>query len=179
MKRLIFIAVFTLVSTTLFSQNTFKYEIRANGGLRVGGETKIKIDSISYDGEVLIFYSDSIQVPVRNANIEIISLLSEDIIWEEGDFQEIPANVFSLETEIINLNVINQGSILGYCRSGNVWYTLPYFYILDTSYVQYICYTFSLGVITLFAYDTYGVLNPSIIDEYKFVVVTNNTSIVP
>lgn len=48
MKRLFIILITVLLSVSLFAQqNTFKYEIRANGGLRVGSSVFPKIDSIT------------------------------------------------------------------------------------------------------------------------------------
>jgi hypothetical protein len=109
-----------------------------------------------------------------NANVTIISLLSEDIIWEEVDFYERPANTFSIENEAVNKDIIDHGVVLGYCNIENLWYQLPFSYI-DASYVEYVFHSFSLNTITLFAYSTDGALDPSAIGEYRFVLITDNT----
>lgn len=62
MRKLVFFIILILISFSLSAQNTFKYEIRANGGLRIGGISKIKIDSISYQNGRLRFYNGSTQL---------------------------------------------------------------------------------------------------------------------
>lgn len=46
MKKYI-LFILCLIGTIAYGQNTFKYELRANGGLRVGGSTFAEIDSIT------------------------------------------------------------------------------------------------------------------------------------
>jgi hypothetical protein len=59
MKRLLIIICFLLVSIYIFGQgaNTWKYVINANGGLRVGGITLVKIDSITSAAGDIRFWS--------------------------------------------------------------------------------------------------------------------------
>ena len=40
---------------------------------------------------------------------------------------------------------------------------------------QYIKHTYSLNTITLYAYQTSGVLSPNLVDEYRFLLITDNT----
>ena len=46
MKKIL-IVFLMFIGTVAYGQNTFKYEVRANGGLRVGGSTFAEIDSIT------------------------------------------------------------------------------------------------------------------------------------
>jgi hypothetical protein len=57
--RKILISIILLFGTIgLFAQqNTFKYVVRANGGLQVGGSTLVKIDSITSSGGNIYFWS--------------------------------------------------------------------------------------------------------------------------
>ncbi len=110
-----------------------------------------------------------------NANVTMIKLLGDDVIWEEGDYLGRPANTFSLEAKAVNSDIIDHGVVLGYCRMDASWYQLPFIYVFDASYVQHIFHTFSLNTITLYAYDTDGVLEPSMINEFKFLLITDNT----
>jgi hypothetical protein len=110
-----------------------------------------------------------------NANVTMIRLLGDDVIWEEGEYLGRPANTFSLEAKAVNSDIVNHGLVLGYCRMVNLWYQLPFIYVFDASYVQHIFHTFSLNTITLFAYDTDGVFEPNMINEFKFLLITDNT----
>lgn len=57
MRKLLTVTVFLLGSLGLFGQNNFKYVLRANGGLQVGGSTLVKIDSITTAGGNIYFWS--------------------------------------------------------------------------------------------------------------------------
>jgi hypothetical protein len=58
MKRLLFLLIFLITGLTLSGQgNTWKYVINANGGLRVGGLTLVKIDSITSTAGDIRFWS--------------------------------------------------------------------------------------------------------------------------
>jgi hypothetical protein len=57
MKRTLISILLTVLSIGLFAQNTLKYEIRANGGLRVGGASKVKIDSIVLNANTIKLYN--------------------------------------------------------------------------------------------------------------------------
>lgn len=110
-----------------------------------------------------------------NANVTMIKLLGEDVIWEEGTYLERPANIFSIENEAVNKDIIDHGVVLGYCYMEGLWYQLPYIWIEDASYAEHVFHTYSLNTITLFAYSTNGVLDPSAMSEYKFLLITDNT----
>lgn len=49
MKKIL-VLFFLLYGAMAFGQNTFKYEIHANGGVRIGGATNTKIDSVTTQG---------------------------------------------------------------------------------------------------------------------------------
>ena len=40
---------------------------------------------------------------------------------------------------------------------------------------QYVLHSYALNTITLYAYQTGGVLNPSILSQYRFLIITDNT----
>ena len=50
-----------------------------------------------------------------NSNVTVISLLSSDITWLEGEYLGRPANIFSLENSAVNDDIIDHGVVLGYC----------------------------------------------------------------
>ena len=109
-----------------------------------------------------------------NANVTMIKLLADDITWQEGIYMSKPANTFSIENEAVNRDIIDHGAVLGYCRMRGIWYQLPHF-VLDESYYEHIVHTFSLNTITLFAYNIEGVYDPSLVSEYRFLLITDNT----
>jgi hypothetical protein len=111
-----------------------------------------------------------------NANVTVISLLSADITWLEGEYLGRPANVFSLESEAVNDDIINHGTVLGYCYMNEGWYSLPINWEdSDGASRMYILHSYSPNTITLYAYQTSGVLEPDIITEYRFMLITDNT----
>lgn len=111
-----------------------------------------------------------------NANVTIVSLLSENIIWEEGDYLGRVANTFTLTSDAVNEDIINHGVVLGYFNFFDSWYQLPFMWEnSDGSNRQYILHTYALNTITLYAYETTGALDASIISEYKFLLITDNT----
>lgn len=111
-----------------------------------------------------------------NANVTIINLLSENITWEEGDYLGRVANTFTLTSDAVNEDIIDHGVVLGYFNLFDTWYQLPFTWEKgDGSSRQYILHTCALNTITLYAYETTGALDVSIIPEYKFLLVTDNT----
>jgi hypothetical protein len=63
MKRILLITFYLLLGAVLFGQNDYRYQVRAFGGLSVGGNygTKyypVKIDSITSNGTDIKFYSN-------------------------------------------------------------------------------------------------------------------------
>jgi hypothetical protein len=110
-----------------------------------------------------------------NANVTIISLLSSDITWTEGEYLGRIANTYSLMNNAVNEDIIDHGAVLGYCKL-DVWYQLPFTWDdVGGTYTEYIVHTFSLNTITLYAYQTDGVLDPSAVSDYRFLLITDNT----
>lgn len=113
-----------------------------------------------------------------NANVTTISLLTEDITWIEGEYLGRIANVFALTNTAVNEDIIDHGTVLGYCHIPLVgeWFQLPFTWEeFDGSARQYIVHTYSPNTITLYAFQTYDVFDPSAIDEYRFLLITDNT----
>jgi hypothetical protein len=111
-----------------------------------------------------------------NANVTVISLLSNDITWLEGEYLGRPANMFSLTSEAVNDDIINHGLVLGYCYMNEGWYFLPITWEdVDGATRMYILHSYSPNTITLYAYQTSGVLDPDIVTEYRFMLITDNT----
>ena len=111
-----------------------------------------------------------------NSNVTIISLLSSDITWLEGEYLGRPANVFSLTNSAVNDDIIDHGTVLGFCYMNDGWYSLPITWEeLDGGARMYILHSYSPTTITLYAYQTFGVLDPDIITEYRFMLITDNT----
>lgn len=110
-----------------------------------------------------------------NANVKSINLLSTDITWTEGDYLGRVANTFTLTNDAVNADIIDHGIVLGYCKL-IVWYQLPFTWEnMGGSYSEHILHTYSLNNITLYAYQTDGVLDPAAITEYRFILITDNT----
>ncbi len=111
-----------------------------------------------------------------NANVKSIILLSSDITWIEGDYLGRTANTFALEDTLVNSNIINHGAVLGYCYLNEEWYPLPFTWESDDGSLRiYLTFTYSLNTISLYAYETDGVMNPSAIEKYRFLLITDNT----
>lgn len=113
-----------------------------------------------------------------NANVTIISLKSEDITWIEGEYLTRPANVYSLTNSAVNDDIIDHGTVLGFCLLFEEWYHLPLTWEdVDGLTRQYIVHTYSPNTITLYAFQTGGVLDPGVVAEYRFLLITDNTVI--
>jgi len=111
-----------------------------------------------------------------NANVTTISLLSTDITWIEGDYLGRPANVYALTNNAVNQDIIDHGTVLGYCYLNESWYFLPLTWEdLDGATRMYVLHSYSLNTIVLYAYETFGVLDPSGIEKYRFMLITDNT----
>jgi len=111
-----------------------------------------------------------------NANVTTISLLGSAITWIEGEYLGRPANVYALTNTAVNNDIINHGTVLGYCFMFGSWYFLPLSWEdIDGATRTYILHTYSLNTITLFSYETYGVFDPSGVEEYRFLLITDNT----
>lgn len=112
-----------------------------------------------------------------NANVKIISLLGENITWIEGEYLGRAANVYSLTNSAVNDDIINHGTVLGYCYIFEEWYHLPLTWEdVDGTVRQYLVHTYSPNTITLYAFQTGGVLDPTgAVEEYRFMLITDNT----
>ncbi len=111
-----------------------------------------------------------------NANVTVINLLSSNITWLEGEYLGRPANMFSLETNAVNDDIIDHGIVLGYCNMMDNWYVMPISWEdPEGAYRMYILHSYSPNTITLYAYQTMGVLDPEEITEYRFMLITDNT----
>lgn len=111
-----------------------------------------------------------------NSNVTVISLLSTNITWLEGEYLGRPANIFSLETDKVNDDIMDHGTVLGYCYMNEGWYSLPLTWEdIDGASRMYILHSYSPNTITLFAYQTSGVLDPDLVTEYRFMLITDNT----
>ena len=111
-----------------------------------------------------------------NANVKIVTLLSEDITWIEGEYLGRPANVFSLASVEVNDDIINHGTVLGYCSLFDEWFHLPLTWEDETGSIRlYVLHSYSPNTITLYAYETGGVLDPVDIEQYRFLLITDNT----
>ena len=117
-----------------------------------------------------------------NANVTIVTLSSGDITWVAGTYLGRTANVYSFTETGVNQDIIDHGTVLGYCYVSyeGLWYPLPFTWenSAGTSR-QYILFGYSLNTITLYAYQTSGVLNPSALTEYRFLLITDNTVTAP
>ncbi len=111
-----------------------------------------------------------------NANVTVISLMETDITWTAGNFLGRTANVFSFTESAVNQDIIDHGTVLGYCFLNPNWYALPFTWENSggTSR-QYVFHTYQLNTISLYAYQTAGVLDPNSISEYRFLLITDNT----
>lgn len=79
MKRVVFILTCLFVGLVMYGQNTFKYEVRARGGLSVG-TGNVKLDSIVMDGDSLKFYSGGGRVvPLGWSDIDM-TVLSDTLL---------------------------------------------------------------------------------------------------
>ena len=110
-----------------------------------------------------------------NANVTIISLPNSEVTWTSGSYLGRTSNVFTLTTEEVNQDIIDHGIVLGYFNLfGTAWYSLPFTWenAAGTSR-QYLLHTYALNSITLYAYETTGVLSPGV-SEYRFMLITGN-----
>ena len=111
-----------------------------------------------------------------NANVTMVSLLEADITWTTGSYLGRTANTFSFTETGVTQDIIDHGTVLGYCYISSAWWALPFTWENSggTSR-QYIFHSYSLETITLWAYQTSGVLDPNAIQEYRFLLITDNT----
>jgi len=112
-----------------------------------------------------------------NANVVTISLLGADITWTVGDYLGRLANVYSLTDNAVNQDIIDHGTVLGYFYIDffETWYPMPFIWENEAGTIkQYVLFTYSLNTITLYAFQSSGVLDPGL-TEYRFLLITDNT----
>lgn len=111
-----------------------------------------------------------------NANVTSVTLLEADITWTEGNYLGRTTNTFSFTESGVDQDIIDHGTVIGYCYLNPNWYILPFIWenAAGTSR-QYVFHAYSLNTITLYAYMTSGVLDPNLISEYRFLLITDNT----
>jgi len=86
------------------------------------------------------------------------------------------SNVFTLDTAAVTQDIIDHGTVLAYCNLYDSWYALPFSWeSTGGTEREYVFHTYSLNTIKLYAYQTTGVLDPSAITEYRFLLITDNT----
>ena len=112
-----------------------------------------------------------------NANVKVLSLLGTDITWIEGDYLGRIANTYSLANSAVNDDIMNHGTVLGYCFMFEAWVPLPFTWEdNDGAIRQYLVHSYSPNTITLYAFQTGGVLDPTgAVEEYRFMLITDNT----
>jgi len=111
-----------------------------------------------------------------NANVTIVSLSSSSIVWVSGSYLGRTSNVYTFTENQVTQDIIDHGTVLGFCFLSPNWYAMPFTWENSggTSR-QYVFHTYQLNTISLYAYQTSGVLNPSLITEYRFLLITDNT----
>jgi len=111
-----------------------------------------------------------------NANVISVTLLETDITWTEGTYLGRTTNTYSFTESGVDQDIIDHGTVLGYCYLSPNWYIMPFTWenSAGTSR-QYVFHAYSLNTITLYAYQTSGVLDPGLISEYRFLLITDNT----
>ncbi len=111
-----------------------------------------------------------------NANVSIIRLASDTINWQAGSYFGRTANVFIINDNMVSQDIIDHGTVLGYGLLSGVWFPMPFIWEKSGgSSTQYLTFTYILNEIKLYAYQTSGVLNPSNVREYRFMLITDNT----
>lgn len=115
-----------------------------------------------------------------NANVTTISLPASEITWAEEIYFGRTANIYSLTNDAINQDILDHGTILGYCKImelPDIWTPLPFMREsndgLNRMYIQF---DYTLNTITIMAYQTTGIFDPTdYAIEYRFMLITDNT----
>ena len=98
-------------------------------------------------------------------------LLATSISWIEGEFMGRVANVYALVNTAIDEDVVNNGTVLGIFFIDEPWYPLPFIFADTEGYAAYVMFSYSMNTIILVAFDTLGVIDPSVIEKYKFLII--------
>jgi len=105
-KRFLVLIIILFAGISLYSQNIFNYPIHANGGLRVGGNTKVKVDSLSSDGTDIKFYNtnDTLNpyIPYANRTSFGDALRQQTRVFNVLDYGADPTGVVAAQTYIQN-----------------------------------------------------------------------------
>ncbi len=111
-----------------------------------------------------------------NANVTTVSLLLADITWTEGSYLGRTANIFDLTESAVSQDVIDHGTVLGYCFLSTRWWALPFTWESNGgTLTEHILHSYALNTISLYAYNTDGAITASGIYEYRFLIITDNT----
>jgi hypothetical protein len=111
-----------------------------------------------------------------NANVTIVSLASADITWTAGSYLGRSANVFDLTETAVTQDIIDHGTVIGFCYLSSRWWALPFVWEANGgSSTQYVLHSYALNTISLYAYDTNGPISAGGITEYRFLLITDNT----
>ena len=111
-----------------------------------------------------------------NANVTIVNLLYADITWTAGSYLGRPANIFDLTENAVSQDVIDHGTVLGFCSLSSRWWALPFIWENSSgTSTQHVLHSYALNTISLYAYETAGAFDPGGIIEYRFLILTDNT----
>lgn len=111
-----------------------------------------------------------------NANVTIVSLLKSSFTWTAGSYLGRTANTYSFTANAVSQDIIDHGTVLGFCYLGGSWWALPFVWENNTgTSTQYVLHSYALNTISLYAYETAGVLEAGGISEYRFLIITDNT----
>lgn len=111
-----------------------------------------------------------------NANVTIVNLLYADITWTAGSYLGRTSNIFNFTENAVTQDIIDHGTVLGFYYISSRWWALPFIWESNggTS-TQYVFHSYVLNTISLYAYQTSGVLDPNALTEYRFLIITDNT----
>lgn len=116
-----------------------------------------------------------------NANVITISLLADDITWTADEYLGRTANVYILTDDAVNQDIVDHGTVLAYCHTlEGMWISLPFVWTNDAgTELMCVLHSYELNTITLYAFQSSGVLDPDGITEYRFMLITDNTVTAP
>ncbi len=128
------------------------------------------------DGAVGIDGVDGTDGDDGNANVVSVNLAYADITWTVGSYLGRTANTFTFTENAVSQDVIDHGAVLGFTFFSSNWWALPMTWEnTGGTGRQYILHSYALNSITLYAYQTSGVLNPGVLSQYRFIIITDNT----
>ena len=111
-----------------------------------------------------------------NANVTIVTLEYADITWTADTYLGRTANVFDMTEPAVTQDIIDHGTVLGFCFLSARFWALPFTWHSDGgTLVQHVLHSYALNTISLYAYTTSGVMDPNGITQYRFLIITDNT----